>query len=85
MAFVEAEAPRVECRPRRGRGRAGAVGSARERFTPAFAQQVAWLATRRSKTALCELTGIGWYTVGRIVERVVARGRAPAGRTRSSG
>ena len=54
-AFVEAEAPRVECREhgvvvarvpwaRHGCG-----------FTRAFEEQVAWLATQCSKSAICEL------------------------------
>jgi transposase len=71
-AFVEAEAPRVDCR------RHGVVVArvpwARHgsRFTRAFEQQVAWLATQSSKTAVCELMRLSWYAVGGIVERVVA-------------
>ncbi len=71
-AFVEAEAPRVSCR------RHGVVVArvpwARHgsRFTRSFEQQVAWLATQCSKTAVCELMRVSWYTVGRIIERVVA-------------
>lgn len=71
-AFVEAEAPRVCCR------RHGVVVArvpwARQgsRFTCEFEQQVAWLAAACSKTAICELMRISWYTVGRIIERVVA-------------
>lgn len=71
-AFVEAEAPRVECK------RHGVVVArlpwARHGcgFTREFEQQVAWLATQCSKSAVCELMRISWYTVGRIIERVVA-------------
>jgi transposase len=78
-AFIEGEAPRVACR------RHGVVvvrvGWARHesRFTRAFEQQVAWLATHCSKTAVCELMRIGWYTVGRIIERVVADERLRQG------
>ena len=78
-AFIEAEAPRVEC------ARHGVVvvraGWARHgsRFTRAFDQQVAWLATHCSKTAVCELMRISWYTVGRIIERVVAEERIRQG------
>jgi transposase len=78
-AFVEAEAPRVECR------RHGVVVArlpwARHGswFTLEFEQQVAWLATQCSKSALCELMRISWYTVGRIIERVVADERARRG------
>jgi len=78
-AFIEAEAPRVECR------RHGVVvvrvrwARHESRFTKAFEQQVAWLATHCSKTAVCELMRIGWYTVGRIIERVVADERLRQG------
>ena len=78
-AFIEAEAPRVEC------ARHGVVvvrtGWARHgsRFTRAFEQQVAWLATHCSKTAVCELMRISWYTVGRIIERVAADERIRQG------
>ncbi len=78
-AYVEAEAPRVRCRrhgvvvARAGWARHGS------RFTRAFEQQVAWLATHCSKTAVCELMRIGWYTVGRIIERVVADERLHRG------
>lgn len=77
--FVEAEAPRVACR------RHGAVVArvpwARHgsRFTRPFEQQVAWLAAACSKTTVCELMRISWYTVGRIIERVVADEQARQG------
>jgi transposase len=41
-------------------------------FTREFEEQVAWLATQCSKSAVCELMRISWLTVGRIIERVVA-------------
>ena len=78
-AFVEAEAPRVACK------RHGVVVArvpwARHGswFTREFEQQVAWLATQCSKSAVCELLRISWYTVGRIVERVAADERARRG------
>ena len=71
-AYVEAEAPRVACREH------GIVVArlpwARHDswFTREFEEQVAWLATQCSKSAICELMRISWYTVGRIIERVVA-------------
>jgi len=78
-AFIEAEAPRVECR-RHGVVVVRARWARHEsRFTRAFEQQVAWLATHCSKTAVCELMRIGWYTVGRIIERVVADERLRQG------
>jgi transposase len=76
---VEAEAPRVACR------RHGVVVArvpwARHGswFTREFEQQVAWLATRCAKAAVCELMRVSWYTVGRIIERVVVDERARQG------
>ena len=71
-AFVEASAPRVECRQH-------GVVVARVPWarhgswcTCEFEDQVAWLATHCSKSAVCELMRISWLTVGRIIERVVA-------------
>lgn len=42
-------------------------------FTHAFEDLVAYLAQRADKTTICALMRIAWRTVGRIVERVVAR------------
>ncbi len=42
-------------------------------FTRPFEQQVAYLAQRMDKSAVVELMGIAWRTVGSIVERVVKR------------
>ena len=79
-AFVEAAAPRVECRRARRRGRARAAWARHGcRFTRAFEEQVAWLATHCSKSAVCELMRICWPTVGRIIERVVAERAARRG------
>jgi transposase len=68
--FLEADAPRVSC-PRHGPtvrqvpwARHGA-GHTRE-----FDQQVAWLATQCSKSAITELMRIAWRTVGAILSRV---------------
>jgi transposase len=78
-AYVEAEAPRVECR-RHGVVVARAAWARHgSRFTRAFEQQVTWLATHCSKSAICELMRISWPTVGRIIERVVADERARQG------
>lgn len=68
--FIEARTPRVSCREhgvvvaavpwaRHGAG-----------HTKAFDETVAWLATRCSKGAVCELMQIAWRTVGSIVDRV---------------
>jgi len=71
MAFVEAEAPRVNC-PKHGVVVAR-VPWARHgsRFTKDFEDQCAWLAVHVSKTALAELLRITWRTVGRIIGCVV--------------
>lgn len=70
FAYVEAEAPRVNC-PRHGVV-VCAMPWARHgsRFTRAFEDQVAWLAVNTSKSAVAELMRIAWRTVGRICERV---------------
>ena len=72
MVFLEAQAPRVRCKhhgvivaavpwARHGAG-----------HTRAFDDQVAWLATKTSKSAACELMRIAWRTVGSIITRVWA-------------
>ena len=73
--FIEADAPRVRCRDhgvtvawvpwaRHGAG-----------HTRDFDDQVAWLVTHTSKTAVVELLRIAWRTVGAIASRVVADAR----------
>ena len=74
-AYVEAAAPRVDCRRHGVVVARTAWARHGSRFTRAFEQQVAWLATQCSKTAVCELMRIGWPTVGRIIERVVVEER----------
>lgn len=68
--FVEAWAPRVAC-PVHGVV-VGHVPWARHGagHTIGFDQQVAWLATRCSKSAVTELMRIAWRTVGSIIARV---------------
>ena len=46
------------------------------RHTRAFGDQVAWLVTHTSKTAVVELMRISWRSVGEIAARVVADGCA---------
>lgn len=76
--FIEADAPRVNCRDhgvtvawvpwaRHGAG-----------HTRDFDDQVAWLVTHTSKSAVVELLRIAWRTVGAIVTRVVSDARALA-------
>lgn len=70
--FLEADAPRVNC-PAHG-PTVRQVPWARHGVghTRSFDQQVAWLATKSSKTAVTELMRIGWRTVGSIITRVWA-------------
>jgi transposase len=42
------------------------------RHTRAFDELVAWLAQQMAKSRLAELLRIGWLTIGRIIERVIA-------------
>ena len=72
VAMLEADAPRVKCHTHGvvvahvpwARHDAG--------HTLAFDDQVAWLATRASKTTATELMRIAWRTVGAIITRVWA-------------
>ena len=74
--FLEADAPRVYC-PEHG-PIVAQVPWARHSagHTLAFDEQVAWLATQCSKTAITELMRIAWRTVGAIIARVWADGSA---------
>lgn len=73
---LEADAPRVSC-PEHG------VVVARVPWakhgaghTHAFDDQVAWLAVRTSKSAVCALMRIAWRTVGAIITRVTEHATA---------
>jgi transposase len=70
--WLEADAPRVNC-PEHG-PTVRAVPWARHGagHTRLFDEQVAWLATQCSKTAVVELMRIAWRTVGAIITRVWA-------------
>jgi transposase len=74
--FIEADAPRVRCAEHAVT--VAAVPWARHGagHTRAFDDQVAWLVTHTSKTAVVELMRIAWRTVGAIAARVVADDRA---------
>ena len=69
--FIEADAPRVDC-PEHGVVVAS-VPWARHGagHTRAFDDQVAWLVTHTSKSAVVELMRVAWRTVGAIAGRVV--------------
>ena len=78
FCYLEAEAPRVSCAEH------GVVVAAvpwarhDSRFTRAFEDQAAWLATQCSKTAVVALLRIAWSTIGAIITRVVAEARTAA-------
>jgi len=76
FCFLEADAPRVECKVHGVV--VAAVPWARHDagFTRSFDDQAAWLAVNTSKTAICQLLRIAWRTVGRICERVSAEANA---------
>jgi transposase len=64
---------RVECRRCGVRSELVPWAEPDSGFTRAFEQQVAYLAQRTDKTTVCSVMDIAWETVGRIVQRVVAR------------
>lgn len=74
--YLESDSPRVNCATHGitvalvpwARHDAG--------HTRDFDDQAAWLVTHTSKSAVCDLLRIAWRTVGSIIERVVAEGRA---------
>ena len=74
--FIEADAPRVACRDHGVT--VAAVPWARHGagHTRDFDDQVAWLVTHTSKSAVVELLRIAWRTVGAVAARVVADARA---------
>jgi len=76
MCFLEADAPRVHC-PEHG-PTVAQVPWARHGagHTRDFDHQAAWLVTHTPKSAVSELMRIAWRTVGSIITRVVADGRA---------
>jgi transposase len=70
--WLEAEAPRVNCREHGPTVRAMPWARHAAGHTRAFDAQVAWLATQCSKTAVTELMRIAWRTVGAVIARVWA-------------
>lgn len=75
-AFLEGDAIRVTC-PFHGVVVAQVPWARHKaRFTRAFEDQVAWLTTNMSKTAVCQLMRVSWPSVGRIVTRVGDEARA---------
>lgn len=80
--WLEAELCRVECTKCGVRVEAVSWADHQARHTYPFEDLVTWLAMRLDKTAVVEFLGIGWRTVGRIIERVVARRRDPVDLTK---
>jgi transposase len=76
FAYVEAEAPRVECR-RHGVIVAGVPWARHDSsFTTAFEDQCAWLAINTSARAVAALMRTTWRAVGGICRRVCDEARA---------
>ena len=55
------------------------MGALRARYTRDFDDLTAWLAQQMSQTQVTRLMRIGWETVGKILERVVAEKLDPGG------
>ena len=72
IAWLEADAPRVNCPVHGPTVRAVPWARHAAGHTVVFDEQVAWLATQCSKTAVTELMRIAWRTVGAIITRVWA-------------
>ncbi len=74
--FLEAEASRVDCSVHGPTVTQVPWARHNAGHTLAFDDQVAWLATHTSKSAVVDLMRVAWRTVGSIIARVVADGRA---------
>lgn len=70
--FLEADAPRVNCPVHGPTVRQMPWARHGAGHTLAFDQQVAWLATQCSKSAITQLMRVAWRTVGSIISRVWA-------------
>jgi len=73
--WLVGESPRVRCRQHGVV--VAAVPWARHgaRFVRPFEDQIAWLVTQMSRSAVAELMRTSWRSVGRIIERVVGEAR----------
>jgi transposase len=72
QVVLEADAPRVACREHGPTVVAVPWARHAAGHTTVFDEQVAWLATQCSKSAVTELMRIAWRTVGAIITRVWA-------------
>ena len=76
QCHLEADSPRVDC-PAHGPTVAQVPWARHDAgHTRAFDDQVAWLVTHTPKSAVSELMRVAWRTVGSVIARVVADGRA---------
>ncbi len=84
--YVEHAPLRVEC-PEHGVRTALVpwARSASSRFTSAFEDEVAWLSLHMRGSALAQLAGIDWHSVGGICARVAASLESAAGGSRLDG
>lgn len=73
--YLEAAAPRVQCRAHGVLVAAVPWARAGSMFTRAFEEETAWLAVHTNRTAVSELMRIAWRTVTHIVEVVGAEAR----------
>lgn len=73
QVWLEADAPRVDCSTHGPTVRAFPWARHGAGHTRDFDEQVAWLATHCSKTAVTQLMRVSWRSVGNIVARVWAQ------------
>src|SRR5690606_16542905 len=74
--YIEAEAPRVECKEHGVVVAAVPWARPGSAFTREFEDQCAWLAVHTSQTAVSSLLRIAWRTVGRIIRSVGEEARS---------
>ena len=74
-ALIEANAPRMQCKEHGVLVARVPWARSSSGFSRAFEDTVAWLAVRTDKSAIGELLGVAWRTVGAILERVLREQR----------
>jgi len=72
VTWLEADAPRVTCPAHDVVVAAVPWARHKSGFVKPFEESVAWLATKCSKSAVCDYVRVSWRTVGRIISRIVA-------------
>ena len=76
MCHLQADSPRVDC-PEHGPTVAQVPWAHHDAgHTRDFDDQLAWLVTHTAKSTVVDLMRVAWRTVGSIISRVVAEGRA---------